>query len=153
MRWDYKTGSAQQVYVNGRDVTVYVPESSQAVESTLTPASDRQVPLQLLADVTRIDRTYDVTAGADAGELVLTPREAAPGAPERVHLWLDPASGLIGRVRLELPGGGESDLRFARVRTNVDIPADRFVFEAPPGTHRIRADSLLPGGQKAGSAE
>jgi len=143
MRWDYTRGSAQQVYVNGRTVIVYVPEASQAVESTLSPASDRQVPLQLLADVTRIDHTYHVAAGADPDELVLTPKDPGGGAPEQVHLWLDPR-GLIGRVRLLLPGGSRSDLTFTEVRTNVPIPPGRFDFTAPEGTHRIRADSLLP---------
>lgn len=145
MRWDYAEGSAQQVYVNGRTVIVYVPEASQAVESTLTPASDRQVPLHLLADVTRIDRTYHVAAGDDPDELVLTPKVPDPAAPESVRLWLDPR-GLIGRVRLLLPGGSRSDLTFTDIRTNVPIPEGRFAFAAPEGTHRIRADALLPAG-------
>lgn len=144
MRWDYTEGSAQQVYVNGRTVVVYVPEASQAVESTLTPASDRQVPLHLLADVTHIDATYAVAAGPDPQELVLTPKLPDPAAPESVRLWLDPATGLIARVRLSLPGGSQSDLSFTDVRTNVPIPAARFDFVAPAGTHRVRADTLLP---------
>jgi outer membrane lipoprotein carrier protein len=146
MRWSYHAGSAQQVYVNGRTVIVYVPEAKQAVESTLTPASDQQVPLHLLADVTHIDETYNVAAGPDPDELVLTPKAPDPAAPETVNLWLDPDTGLIARVHLSLPGGSRSDLRFSNVQTNGEIPADRFTFVAPPGTHRVNADALMPSG-------
>jgi len=149
MRWDYTEGSRQQVYVDGRTVTVYAPEAKQAVESTLTPASDRQVPLHLLADVTDLERTYAVAAGPDPQELVLTPREPAAGAPEAVHLWLDPDTGLIARVRLELPGGGRSDLTFRDVRVGVPVDPARFEVNLPEGVHRVRADTLFPSGRKA----
>jgi len=144
MRWDYTLGSAQQVYVDGQTVTVYAPEASQAIVSTLTPASDAQVPLHLLADVTRVEETYDVAAGPEAGALVLTPKKAVAGAPERVTLWLDPDSGLIARVRLELTGGSVSDIRFADVAVNAPVDAARFAFAPPEGTHLIRAADLLP---------
>jgi len=144
MRWDYTEGSAQQVYVDGQNVTVYAPESDQAIESTLSPASDAQVPLHLLADVTGIDRTYHVAAGDDPDTLVLTPQERVPGAPERVTLWLAPDTGLIARVRLELPGGSTSDIRFSEVTVNGPVDLARFVFDPPKGTHLIRAADLLP---------
>jgi outer membrane lipoprotein carrier protein len=144
MRWDYTDGSAQQVYVDGRTVTVYAPEASQAIVSTLTPASDGQVPLHLLADVTRIGDTYRVAAGADPGALVLTPIDPAPGGPERVTLWLDPDSGLIARVRLELPGGSTSDITFRDVAVNAPVDPARFAFAPPAGTHVIQAADLLP---------
>lgn len=146
MRWDYTEGSAQQVYVDGRTVTVYVPEARQAVESRLSPASDRQVPLQLLVDVTRVSEIYEVAAGEGPGALVLTPREPDPAAPEAVYLWLSPETGLIERVRLELPGGSRSDITFRGVRTNVPIDPDRFRVRLPEGVHRVRADRLGPGG-------
>lgn len=145
MRWDYTRGSAQQVYVDGRTVTVYAPEASQAIVSTLTPASDGQVPLHLLADVTRVAETYAVAAGPDGGSLVLTPKKAVAGAPERVTLWLDPDSGLIARVRLELPGGSTSDILFRDVAVNAPVDAARFAFAPPAGTHVIQAADLLPG--------
>jgi outer membrane lipoprotein-sorting protein len=144
MRWDYTQGSAQQVYVDGRTVTVYAPEAAQAIVSTLTPASDAQVPLHLLADVTRVEETYDVAAGTDLGSLVLTPKNAVAGGPERVTLWLDPDSGLIARVRLELPGGSTSDIRFSGVAVNPPVDPGRFAFTPPEGTHLIQAADLLP---------
>jgi outer membrane lipoprotein carrier protein len=145
MRWDYTEGSAQQVYVDGRTVTVYAPEADQAIVSTLTPASDAQVPLHLLADVTRLEETYHVAPGPDPDSLLLTPRNPAPGAPERVTLWLDPESGLIARVRLALAGGSTSDIRFAGVTVNTPIDPARFAFSPPKGTHLIQAADLLPG--------
>lgn len=144
MRWDYTEGSAQQVYVRGRTVTVYVPESRQAIESRLSPASDQQVPLQLLADVTRIPDTYHVAAGEGDDALLLTPRTPGAGAPEAVYLWLSPDTGLIDRVRLELPGGSRSDLTFRDVRANVPIDPARFDFTLPAGVHRVDADTLQP---------
>lgn len=144
MRWDYTEGSAQQVYVDGRTVTVYAPEADQAIVSTLTPASDAQVPLHLLADVTRLEETYRVAPGSDAGALVLTPQNPVPGAPERVTLWLDPDTGLIARVLLALAGGSTSDIRFSDVAVNAPVDPARFTFDPPKGTHLIRAADLLP---------
>jgi len=144
MRWDYTEGSGQQVYVNGQTVTVYAPEATQAIESTLTPASDAQVPLHLLADVTRVEDTYHVAAGPDPDSLRLAPRTPAAGAPERVTLWLDPDTGLIARVLLELAGGSTSDIRFHDLVANAPVDPARFAFTPPKGTHMIRAADLLP---------
>jgi outer membrane lipoprotein carrier protein len=146
MRWDYTEGSGQQVYVNGRTVTVYVPEAAQAIESRLSPASDRQVPLHLLADVTRIPDTYTVAPGDGADALVLTPRDPDPAAPTSVSLWLSPETGLIDRVRLELPGGSRSDIAFRDVTTNRPVDPARFEFVAPEGVHQVDADRLVPAG-------
>jgi outer membrane lipoprotein-sorting protein len=144
MRWSYTEGSTQQVYVNRPVVTVYIPESSQAIESHLSPASDRQVPLNILADVTHIPDTYLVEAGEGEGALVLTPRSPDPAAPKAVRLWLAPDTGLIQRVRLDLPGGSRSDITFRDVRVNVPIDPARFVVNLPEGIHRIEAEAVRP---------
>ena len=144
MRWDYREGSQQQIYVNGHQVTVYAPASKQAIISQLTPASDRQIPLHLLADVTGIEDTYRVEPGPTPNELVLTLRQPDPKAPTGIQLWLDPASHLIARVKLSLPGGSESDIRFSHMDGHAQIDPDRYRFTAPKGVYVARPDSLFP---------
>ncbi|MBI5137499.1 MAG: outer membrane lipoprotein carrier protein LolA [Nitrospirae bacterium] len=144
MRWDYRNGSDQQIYVAGREVTVYAPAQQQAIVSTLSHASDQQIPLHLLADVTGIPKTYHVAAGTDPGELVLTPLADDPRAPTAVHLWLHPETGLIRRVRLLLPGGSRSDIAFTNVDTGAAINDARFRFAAPKGVHVARPEAIFP---------
>jgi outer membrane lipoprotein-sorting protein len=144
IRWDYTEGSGQQVYVAGRTLTVYAPEHAQAIVSELNSASDSNVPVQLLADVTRLGDTYRAATGSEPGSIVLTPLKRVPGAPERVTLWLDPDTSLIDRVLLAVPGGSTSDIRFSDVHVNVPIDPARFAFHPPKGTHVIRAAELMP---------
>ncbi len=144
MRWDYRDGSQQQIYVDGRQVTVYAPASKQAIISQLSPASDRQIPLHLLADVTGIEETYTVTRGPTPNELVLTLRQPDPKAPKGISLWLDPASGLIARVKLSLSGGSESDITFSNINPHARVDPQRYRFTAPEGVYVARPGSLLP---------
>ena len=144
MRWDYSQGSRQQLYVASRQVILFAPDSSQAIISELSPASDRQVPLHLLADVTGIRDTYHVTPGDGGYALKLTPIEPHPQAPETIQLWLDPDTGLIRRVRLDLPGGSSSDITFSGLRANAPVDAARFRFTAPEGVHVVRPHGLFP---------
>jgi outer membrane lipoprotein carrier protein len=145
MRWDYRQGSNQQIYLNGREVTVFAPASKQAIITTLTPASDRQIPLHLLADVTGIEATYHVASGDDPGELQLTPLESLPGAPQSIRLWLHPDSGLIAKVQLNLAGGSSTDITFDGFDRLGAIAAERFVFDAPKGVYVIHPASIFPG--------
>lgn len=145
MRWDYTEHSKQQLFVNGWELTVYDPKNRQAIVSKLSPSSDRQLPLHLLADVTGVDKTYHVAAGDGPTELVLTPKEPHPQAPEKIHLWLDPKTGLIARVKLYLPGGSISDITFSDTASNVAIEDKRFVFSPPPGTYMVDPKKMLPG--------
>jgi len=144
MRWDYRDGSNQQIYLNDHQVTVYSPKAKQAIVSQLTPASDRQIPLHLLADVTGIEKTYRVTSGMDAGELLLTPLESDPKAPQEIHLWVDATSGLIHRIRLLLPGGSRSDITFEHVDPRAQVTPDRYRFKTPKGVYVVHPKSLFP---------
>jgi len=146
MRWDYRDGSKQQIYLKNRQVTVYAPSSNQAIVSTLTPASDRQIPLHLLADVSGVAETYHVAPGDEADGLILTPKQGAAGGPKEIRLWLDAKTGLIGRVRLSLPGGSSSEITFAEFTVNQAIPAERFEFVAPKGIYVVHPQSIFPGG-------
>jgi len=146
MRWDYRDGSSQQIYLKDRQVTVYAPSGKQAIVSTLTPASDRQIPLHLLADVSGLADTYLVAAGDAPNALILTPKAPASGGPTQIHLWLDNDTGLIGRVRLSLPGGGSSEIAFSDFTTNLPINAERFLFEAPKGVYVVHPKAIFPGG-------
>ncbi|MFQ5509564.1 MAG: outer membrane lipoprotein carrier protein LolA [Leptospirillia bacterium] len=144
MRWDYSDGSNQQIYVVAQEVTLYAPDSKQAIVSTLSPTSDRQIPLHLLADVTGIADTYDVKVEA-AGVLTLTPKTPHPQAPERIELGVHPESGLISRVTLHLHGGNTSNITFHEVRTNLDIADARFLFNPPDGVYVIHQNSFPKG--------
>jgi len=146
MRWDYRDGSDQQIYVNGREVTVYAPGMQQAIVSILSPASDGQIPIHLLSDVTGLTRTYSVEETAPH-TLRLTPRELSPQTPERIDLELEPDSGLIHRVTMHLPGGNRSDITFSGQTVNGGVAAERFSFSAPKGTHVVRPEAL-PGGTR-----
>ena len=144
MRWDYRQGSEQQIFLSERQVTVFAPVSNQAIVTTLTPASDRQIPLHLLADVTGIENTYQIAAGKEPGELQLTPLETLAGAPQNIHLWLHPDSGLIAKVQLNLAGGSSSELVFDSFDRSSAIPAERFVFDAPEGVYVVHPASIFP---------
>ncbi len=145
MRWDYRDNSSQQIYVNGRDITLYTPEAEQAIITRMAPDSDRQVPLRLLSDVTGIAQLYHVvTAEDDANSLILTPREEAAGAPKQVQLWLDPKRHLIVRVTMQLADGNSSNIVFNQLQTGQPIDDTRFVFTAPEGVYVVHPQEMMP---------
>ncbi len=144
MRWDYQEGSDQQIFVNGRTVTIYMPAQNQAMVSNLTPMSDRQIPLFLLADVTRIPEVYEVLI-YKTDELELIPHRRHPNGPRSVYLKIDPNSGMITRVILNLPGGNRSEIRFTNQQLDAPVEVARFNFTAPEGVHVIHTETLGPG--------
>ncbi|MDH4228180.1 MAG: outer membrane lipoprotein carrier protein LolA [Nitrospirota bacterium] len=149
MRWDYREGSNQQIYVNDREIVVHTPDMRQAILSSLSPSSDRQIPIFLLADVTRIGEAYWVKPGATSGQLVLTPRERDPQAPQQVLLDVGD-DGLIRKVALEMPGGNQSEITFSHQQVNPAIAASRFRFSAPPDTNVVRPEAAIGGGKSRG---
>lgn len=143
MRWDYQEGSDQQIFVNSATVTIYLPGQNQAMVSNLTPASDRQIPLFLLADVSRIPEVYDITLLAP-DVLELTPNQSHPSGPRSIHLEVGP-DGLITRVTLYLQGGNRSEITFTNHRMDAPVAASRFEFTPPSGVHVIHTETLSPG--------
>ena len=95
--------------------------------------------------------TFAPPAPGEPWRLELTPRY--PRIAKRLAsmtLWVDPTLYLPTRVRYVEPNGDTTEYRLARLRPNVDVPAERFAPELPADV-RVQAIELGGARGNAGS--
>ena len=59
LRWNYLEPSAEDIYVQGDDVKVYVPEHKQVLIGKLTHMAASRAPLELLQGAAKLDASFD----------------------------------------------------------------------------------------------
>jgi outer membrane lipoprotein carrier protein len=135
-RFEYRKPFEQLIVGDGRLLWIFDPDLKQATSRPLDAALG-STPAALLAGHSAIERSFELSAQAPAEGLqwvAAKPRQADAGI-SGVRL------GFRGSelVLLELLDGlgQRSIIRFEGWRTNVPLPAERFVFVPPAGTDVI----------------
>src|SRR5690349_12313482 len=59
LRWNYLDPSAEDIYVQGDDVKVYVPEHKQVLVGKLTHMAASRAPLELLQGAAKLDASFE----------------------------------------------------------------------------------------------
>jgi outer membrane lipoprotein carrier protein len=140
MRWDYSKPKGRVLVADGKTMTLYDPDDRQALETAVPASGDLPVPLSFLWGKQRIDEAFDVTPVAEKdGEarLRLRPKRSIPNVSEVTLTLRLTAPVVITRTQVQDELGGESDIAFSGIRTNVPVPDGRFAFEIPKGVSRV----------------
>lgn len=149
LRWDYAEPSIEQIFVDGDQVLVYVPEHKQVVKANLTQIAASKAPLALLQGAGKLAEQFDVlpTPQNDRGRgvlplitLVPKPHEQGTSPLTRIVLEIEPESYLIRAMNLYEVSGNVSTLHFTNIKVNqgidptklkLDVPEDVIVVDAP----------------------
>ncbi len=68
LRWDYLHPSEEQIYVNGDQVMMYVPEHQQVVKGALTQMAASKGPLALLQGAGNLSQQFTILESADGSK-------------------------------------------------------------------------------------
>ena len=149
LRWDYSEPSIEQIFVDGDQVLVYVPQHKQVIKANLTQIAASKAPLALLQGAGKLAEQFDVlpTKQEDRREgelpmitLVPKPHEKEASPLNRIVLEIEPQSYLIKTMNLYEVSGNVSTLRFSNMQVNkgidsaqlrLDVPEDVIFVDAP----------------------
>jgi outer membrane lipoprotein carrier protein len=141
LRWDYLEPSEEQIYVDGDQVMMYVPEHQQVVKGALTQMAASKGPLALLQGVGRLSQQFTIlesTGGSKDGErlpsLTLVPKPVENETPtiKKIVLKLFPDSYLIQAITLVEISGNISRVLFDHIQVNTGLSSRLLTFEVPP---------------------
>jgi outer membrane lipoprotein carrier protein len=141
LRWDYLQPSEEQIYVNGDQVMMYVPEHQQVVVGTLTQMAASKGPLALLQGVGKLSQQFTVLESSDGSNdreghpsLTLVPKSGANETPtiKKIVLKLIPDSFLIKAITLFEVSGNISRVMFDHIQLNKGLSPRLLKFEVPP---------------------
>lgn len=155
MRWDYAAPNGQVFVSDGRQLLIYQPPAAgerngQLVERGM---SQDQLPAAFgfLMGTGRLETDFtfrlldpEHREFAAGYVLELTPRTASPHF-ERLVLYVQVVenagrrAGILQRILILDAAGNRNRFDFSRPRYNREVPANRFRFEPPRGTRRVRA--------------
>ncbi len=140
LRWDYLQPSEEQIYVDGDQVMMYVPEHQQVVKGALTQMAASKGPLALLQGAGELAQQFTIlesSVGSKEGELpslTLVPKPVRNEAPtiEKILLKLFPDSYLIQTITLFEVSGNISRVKFDHIQVNKGLSSRLLKFEVPP---------------------
>jgi len=141
LRWDYLQPSEEQIYVDGDQVMMYVPEHQQVIKGVLTQMAASKGPLALLQGVGKLSQQFTIlesavspNGGGELPSLTLVPKPAGNEAPtiKKIVLKLFPDSYLIQTITLFEVSGNISSVVFDHIQVNKGLSPRLLKFEVPP---------------------
>lgn len=154
LRWDYREPDVQEIYVNGNDLMMYVPQHKQVLVGKLTQMSASQAPLQLLQGAARLEEHFEAqaTLGGERGEgglplVTLIPKEAGPESVKtvvRIVVEAQPKTYFIKTVSIHEVSGNVATFQFSNLQPNTGLKGTLFEFVVPAGVEVVKAPALGP---------
>jgi len=140
LRWDYLEPSKENIYVDGDEVMMYVPEHQQVVKGTLTQIAASKGPLALLLGVGKLAKQFTVMESPEASSdpqipsLTLFPKPDGDTAPtiKKILLQLFPDSYLIQTITIFETSGNISRVHFDHIQVNQGLATNLLKFTLPP---------------------
>jgi len=142
LRWEYLQPSEEQIYVDGDQVMMYVPEHQQVVKGALTQMAASKGPLALLQGVGKLSQQFTIVEsesgskeGGNSPSLTLVPKPAENEAPtiKKIVLKLFPDSFLIQGITVFEVSGNISRVEFDHIQLNKGLSTRLLTFKVPPG--------------------
>lgn len=154
LRWDYREPDVQEIYVNGNDLMMYVPQHKQVLVGKLTQMAASQAPLQLLQGAAKLEEHFEAqaTLGGERGEggvplVTLIPREAGPESVKtvvRIVVEVQPKTYFIKTVSIHEVSGNVATFQFSNLQPNTGLKGALFEFAVPAGVEVVKAPTLGP---------
>ena len=141
LRWDYLHPSEEQIYVNGDQVMMYVPEHQQVVKGVLTQMAASKGPLALLQGAGNLSQQFTILESADGLEdnekfpsltLVPKPVDQTPPTIKKIVLKLFPDTYFIQGITLFEVSGNISRVMFDHIQANTGLSSSQLTFDVPP---------------------
>jgi len=152
LRWNYLDPSAEDIYVQGDDVKVYVPEHKQVLVGKLTHMAASRAPLELLQGAANLDACFEAepTPGKSRGVggirlVTLVPKShdaEAHGTVQRIVVEVFPKTYFIRSLSLHEVSGNVSNFEFSSLQSNIGLDDDLFVPKFPPDVEVVKAPVL-----------
>ena len=152
LRWNYLDPSAEDIYVQGDDVKVYVPEHKQVLVGKLTHMAASRAPLELLQGAANLDASFEAepTPGKSRGVggirlVTLVPKShdaEAHGTVQRIVVEVFPKTYFIRSLSLHEVSGNVSNFEFSSLQSNMGLDDDLFVPKFPPDVEVVKAPVL-----------
>ena len=152
LRWNYLDPSAEDIYVQGDDVKVYVPEHKQVLVGKLTHMAASRSPLELLQGAAKLDASFEAepTPGKSRGVggirlVTLVPKShdaEAHGTVQRIVVEVFPKTYFIRSLSLHEVSGNVSNFEFSSLQSNIGLDDDLFVPKFPPDVEVVKAPVL-----------
>ena len=152
LRWNYLDPSAEDIYVQGDDVKVYVPEHKQVLVGKLTHMAASRAPLELLQGAAKLDASFEAepTPGKGRGVggirlVTLVPKShdaEAHGTVQRIVVEVFPKTYFIRSLSLHEVSGNVSNFEFSSLQSNIGLDDDLFVPKFPPDVEVVKAPVL-----------
>ena len=152
LRWNYLEPSAEDIYVQGDDVKVYVPEHKQVLVGKLTHMAASRAPLELLQGAAKLDASFDAepTPGKSRGVggirlVTLVPKShdaEAHGTVQRIVVEVFPKTYFIRSLSLYEVSGNVSNFEFSSLQSNIGLDDDLFAPKFPPDVEVVKAPVL-----------
>ena len=141
LRWDYLHPSEEQIYVNGDQVMMYVPEHQQVVKGVLTQMAASKGPLALLQGAGNLSQQFTILESADGSKdnekfpsltLVPKPVDQTPPTIKKIVLKLFPDTYFIQGITLFEVSGNISRVMFDHIQANTGLSSSQLTFDVPP---------------------
>ena len=152
LRWNYLEPSAEDIYVQGDDLKVYVPEHKQVLIGKLTQMAASKAPLELLQGAAKLDASFDVepTPGKERGVggirlLTLVPKTQgdAHRSLQKIVVEVFPRTYFIRSVSLYEASGNVSNFEFSSLQSNIGLGDELFVPKLPADVVVVKAPVLI----------
>jgi len=154
LRWDYREPDVQEIYVNGNDLMMYVPQHKQVLVGKLTQMAASQAPLQLLQGAAKLEEHFEVqaTLGGERGEggiplVTLVPKDGGQESVRtvvRIVVEAQPKTYFIKTVSIHEVSGNIATFQFSNLQPNTGLKAALFEFAVPAGVEVVKAPALGP---------
>ena len=151
LRWNYLEPSAEDIYVQGDDLKVYVPEHKQVLVGKLTQMAASKAPLELLQGAAKLDASFDIepTPGKERGVggvrlLTLVPKsqDEAHRSLQKIVVEVFPKTYFIRSVSLYEVSGNVSNFEFSSLQSNIGLGDELFVPKLPVDVEVVKAPVL-----------
>lgn len=135
-RWNYEAPYAQTIVADGENLWTYDPELEQATVKPMA-ASLASSPAAVLTGDAPLDENFDVKEIGKSGELYWIELRPSVQDTDFEHMRVALDDGRLDTMELRDNLGQTTRIRFSKVERNVEIPAERFVFEVPENADLI----------------
>ena len=144
LRMDYSNPQEQVICFNGDTLTIYLPDSSAALQQQVTPgstggAANHSTPQGLSLMSRYYTVAYETSQNAEpldegSDEMVvkfILTRKSASEAFRYIKIAVSESTKLIRRIEAVTPKGEEFIFNFFDYKLNQNLTEQRFIYEAP----------------------
>ena len=134
VRWQTNEPEKETLLVNKSTVWQYIPKENLAYKFALRNKFKSKTMIEFITGDVNVEKDFQLERldKSDEGwvKLKLTPKDPEPSMV-MAHLWVEPKSGLLRRIKIRDFWSNENTLTFKDIQLSPDISPDLFNFEPP----------------------